>query len=109
MTKKKSVFIELTSAVVFGGVIKRAGTVVECSDAQAKDLLHRGRGQLAAGGNAEDAGNETGGDEKPLGDHTVAELKEIAAEYEIDGYDGMKKADLVAAIEQAEAKADGGE
>jgi len=38
-------------------------------------------------------------DGKSLEDYTVAELREKAAEYEIDGYSTMKKDDLVEALQ----------
>ncbi|HBX22667.1 MAG TPA: hypothetical protein DEF34_03365 [Desulfotomaculum sp.] len=45
--------------------------------------------------------------EKGLADLTVAQLKELAKD-KIEGYDKMKKAELVAALEALEAGTDGG-
>lgn len=41
-------------------------------------------------------------DEKGLADHTVVELKEIAADLEIEGRSGMNKDELIEAIEDAQ-------
>lgn len=41
------VAIKLTSAIGISGVIYRAGSIIEVSDEAAKDLLRRGKGELA--------------------------------------------------------------
>lgn len=46
---------------------------------------------------------EPDSEEKALKDHKVPELKEMAAELDIDGFSDMKKADLVKAIEAAQS------
>jgi hypothetical protein len=43
----KQVKIKITSAVSIGGEIKRPGTVVSVAEELAKNLLHRGRAELA--------------------------------------------------------------
>jgi len=48
----QSVFLKLTSAIGLGGVIARAGTIVEVTEAEAINLLDRGKAILAE---AEDA------------------------------------------------------
>lgn len=88
----KLIKLKITSAVAIGGVVKRPGSVVTLSEADAKNLLHRNRAILAEAETPED-----------LSSLTVAELKERAAELEIEGADNLKKADLIKAIEAAEA------
>lgn len=97
---EKLYLITLTSAAVFDGAVRVSGETVECDEATAKSLLHRGKGNLAE---ASESTSDDGGDEKPLADHTLDELRHIAAEYDIDGISKMKKADIIAAIEHAEA------
>lgn len=105
----KTYDIKITSAIAIGGKIIPAGEIVAVDERTAKNLLHRGKGELPQGG--ADPRRKAGpistqaapGDEKPLAEHTVAELKEIAAELEIEGADGMKKAELIEAIEANEA------
>jgi hypothetical protein len=43
----KTVAIKLTSAIGINGDLYRAGSIVEVSDEAAKNLLHRGKGELA--------------------------------------------------------------
>lgn len=92
---EKTAKVKITSAVAIAGKIKKPGTVVEIGEDLAKNLMGRGRAELATGkGTKADA-------EVELGKMKVADLKVIAAELEIDGYDGMNQAKLVAAIEEA--------
>lgn len=43
----KQVHIKLTSAIGIGGILYRAGSIVEVSEDAAKNLMHRGKGELA--------------------------------------------------------------
>jgi len=43
----EKVFLKLTSAVVFDGLIHKAGAVIEMVEHEAKDLLRRGKAVLA--------------------------------------------------------------
>lgn len=43
----EKVYLKLTSAVVFDGLIHKAGAVVEMLEHEAKDLLRRGKAVLA--------------------------------------------------------------
>lgn len=49
----KTHLLLLTAAVVIGGTICRSGDVVEVTDGEARDLLHRGRAKLATAGDAD--------------------------------------------------------
>ena len=86
---EKTVKVKITSAIAIAGKIKTPGTTVEIGE----DLISRGRAELAKGMAAKAEGD--------LGKMKVADLKVIAAELEIDGYDGMNQAKLIAAIEEA--------
>ncbi|MEP1637281.1 Rho termination factor N-terminal domain-containing protein [Ascidiaceihabitans sp.] len=88
----KQVKIKITSAVAIGGEIKRPGTIVTVAEELAKNLLHRGRAELATG------------ESKPLSKMSAEELKGLAASLDIDGADGMKKADLIEYIELAQSE-----
>jgi len=46
--------------------------------------------------------NNEGGDEKPLEEYTVPELKEIAKEKEIEGHNNMNKGELIEALQEVE-------
>jgi hypothetical protein len=88
----KQVKIKITSAVSIGGEIKRPGTVVTVAEDLAKNLLNRGRAELATG------------EDKPLSKMSADELKALAATLEIDGADSMKKAELIEYIELAQSE-----
>lgn len=80
----------ITSAVVIGGLIRGPGTSIEVDDALAKNLLNRGKAEL-----------DTREADIDLSKQTVPELKEMAEALDVDGFDAMKKVDLIAAIEAA--------
>jgi hypothetical protein len=43
----ETVILKVTSAIVVGGEVMRAGDLVEVTRSEAKDLLHRGKAELA--------------------------------------------------------------
>ena len=98
----KKIAIELTSAIAIGGKVKSRGSVVSVDEKLAKNILQRGKGNLHAGAlvGTTDDGEETA--VAPRSEHTVAELKDIAAEYEIAGASSMNKEQLIEAIEAFE-------
>lgn len=55
----KQVKLKITSAIAIGGKIQRPGTVVSVAEDVAKNLLHRGRAELATAA-AEDTGDDGG-------------------------------------------------
>ena len=90
----KEVKLKITSAIAVDGKIVKRGETVVLAEAAAKNLLDRGRAELA----------EASDDTSEFAKMKVKELKEYALELDIDGADGMNKAELVAAIEAALAE-----
>jgi len=99
----KTVDLECTSAfMVKGKMITPKKIVRGVPAADADNLVRRGKAKIVAAGPVE--GDEA---EVPdLNDLTVDELKDTAKEYEIEGAEKMKKAELIAAIEAAEDQAE---
>lgn len=97
----KMVWVKIVSAVVIGGAIVAPGkgkdSCREVDEAFAKSLMNRGKADLATEEDMQD-------DDQPkaLEEMTVPELKTRAKELEIEGADSLKKADLIAAIKDAE-------
>ena len=48
----KSVFLKVSSAFLVGGQIAKTGEIVEVTEAEAKDLLQRGKATLATANDA---------------------------------------------------------
>lgn len=92
---KKLIKLVVTSAFAVAGNIVKPQDEITLPEDEAKSLLSRGKVELAEA--------KDGDAEGWLESSTVVELREIAKEYEIDGADKMKKPDLIAAIEAAEA------
>lgn len=90
---EKKVKIKITSAIAVEGQIIKPDQEITVSEAVAKNLLNRGRAELAEKP-----------DTKPLKSMTVAELKDYAFDRDIDVDEDMKKAELIDAIEAAEAE-----
>lgn len=89
--KERTVEIELTQPTVIGlGVVGGKGSVHTVSERLAKNLFQRKRAKIAGE-------EELAADLEGL---TVEQLQKLAEDCEID-YKGMKKADLIAAIEAA--------
>ena len=91
----KSIVLLLTSAIVIDGDVMKKGSLVEVSEAEAKNLLHRGKATLH--------------DEQPV-DESVDlstmnkdQLVDLADYYEIDGASKLTKALLIEAITAAQA------
>ncbi|MDV2439947.1 hypothetical protein QR665_10755 [Acinetobacter gerneri] len=87
---KKLVLIALTTAVVFDGVIRKAGEQIEVEEQMAKELLYRGRGTLVDSDEDE---------EVELAKMTKAQLIEFAKnEYQTDLDTSLNKDQLIEAI-----------
>lgn len=102
----KNYYLKLTSALVISGAICRAGSLVEVSEAEAKNFLHRGKAVLATEADgitvAQDDPNDQG--EADLAKMNKAQLLEFAQDNGIEVSDGMTKAQLLEAIENASEK-----
>lgn len=92
--------IKATAAFGVGGQIIMPGKVLHgVPEAQAKNLLERGRAEL----HTSDADDE---DTAPaLEDMTLEELRTEAKDYQIEGADKMNKKAVIAAIREAEEAA----
>lgn len=98
----KTYVLKLTSALVIAGAICRAGSLVEVSEAEAKNFLHRGKAVLAT----EADGVERQPDPMAAGDTELskfnkAELLAFAKENGVEVSDGMTKAQILDAIDAA--------
>lgn len=103
----KSYVLKLTSAIVVDGGIVKAGALVELSEAEAKNLLSRGKATLATAADGYDGNDddvETSGVD--LSRLNKTQLQEIAKGHEIAFEDSTTKAQLIAAIEAKEADAE---
>jgi len=95
----KTVDLECTSAFMAGGkMITPKQLVRGVPLADARSLARRGKAKIVAAAPADDDAEAPA-----LEELSVEELKATAKEYEIEGADKMKKADLIAAIQAAEA------
>lgn len=107
--KKSTVTLKCKSAFMFEGELIAPGRLADGVPAGEADSLVR-RGKAARVDHAPSQPDahaaSTPDDDQPLDEMTVPELKELAAEYDIAGAAQMKKADLVSAIETAEAEAE---
>lgn len=103
----KTAHLKLTSAIAFGGTIQRAGTIVEVSESEARNLLDRGKAVLAT---ADDRPQDDPADEAReaalamLSKMTKAELLEAAGKHGIISVgESNTKAEIIAAFEAAAA------
>lgn len=102
----KTYFLKLTSAVVLEGVISRAGDVVEVSELEAKNFLHRNKATIATAEELKAAGIELPdeADEDETGDLsklTKEQLLAVAKERGIEIGSGATKAQIIEAIAAA--------
>lgn len=108
--KNKTVSLLCKSAFMLDGNLVAPGKTANGVPAgEAEQLVRRGKATLAMRGDVTQGAQRPadGADEdQPLDTMSVQSLKDLAAEYDIAGAAQMKKADLVAAIEKAEADED---
>lgn len=103
----KSIFLVLTSAIAIDGAIARAGSLVEVSELEAKNLLHRGKARLATAedGAPADESADSESDKPDLSRMNKAQLLEFCAANQIEVNDSMTKAQILAAVEEATQEA----
>lgn len=90
----KSIVLLLTSAIVIDGDVMKKGSLVEVSESEAKNLLHRGKATIH---------DEQPGDESvDLSTLNKDQLIDLADHYEIDGAAKLTKAQLIEAITAAQ-------
>jgi hypothetical protein len=97
---KKTISLKCSSAFMVNGEMVTKDQVVHgVPEADAKNLIRRGK--------AVQVESEEDGAEAPaLKDLTVAELRDTAEAYDIEGAANMKKAELIEAIQKAESEED---
>lgn len=99
MQNVQSVFLVLTSAIAIDGRVVRANTLVEVTQAEAKNLLQRGKARLATEDDGAPSDNDDADEAVDLTKLGKAELLLRATALQIEDADKMNKAELVAAIE----------
>lgn len=100
----KSYVLKLTSAIVVDGGIVKAGQLVELSEAEAKNLLSRGKAVLATAADGYEGHDDDESSGVDLSKLNKAQLQDIAKGHEIAFEDSTTKAQLIAAIEAKEAE-----
>ena len=100
----KSYVLKLTSAIVIDGQIHKAGSLVEVSEAEAKNFLHRGKAVLATAEDGVEQGEERTGTD--YSSWNKAALLEYAKASGLEVVSGMTKDQIIDVIESAPAGAD---
>lgn len=97
---KKTIDLKCTSAFfVRGKMITKDKIVQGVPEADALNLIRRGKAVKVES-------EEDGAEAPALKDLTVAELRDVANEYDIEGTAEMKKAELIEAIQKVESEED---
>ena len=100
----KSYVLKLTCAIAIDGQIHKAGSLVEVSEAEAKNFLHRGKAVLAT---AEDGVElqeaQTGTD---YSSWTKPAMLDYAKQHGLEVASGMTKDQIIDVIEAAPAAGD---
>lgn len=101
--RMKTYFLKLTSAIVIDGQISRGGEIIEVSEIEAKNLLHRGKAVLAtAADGVEPAKVHQEDDGQEIAQWPKQKLLDYAKKHGIEVADGMTRAKLVEIIEAHE-------
>lgn len=87
--------LKLTSAIAVDGEVMKAGSLVEVSEIEAKNLLSRGKAELHG---------EQKGAPRDLNALNKDELRDLAEQLQITVTDKMTKAQLLEAIEHYDAE-----
>lgn len=98
----KTLTLQCTSAFMASGKMVLPKQVVDgVPRAEALSLVRRGKAKVI---DSVFDSDDSEIEDPALKELTVAELKVVAGEYEIEGFNNMKKADLIAAIEAIEVE-----
>lgn len=97
-----SFVLKLTSAIAVDGEVMKAGSLIEVSEIEAKNLLSRGKAEL----HSEQPPSDEDLDIEKM---TKDQLLDIAEQMEIDGAAKMNKAQLIEAIKAAGETKEGDE
>lgn len=95
----KSIYLKLTSAIGIDGNVCRAGSIVEVSELEAKNLLSRGKAVLATEADGVPVPGEAEDLLPDFSKMNKAELLQFCAANDIQADEGMTKAEILAAIE----------
>lgn len=98
----KTYVLMLTSAIAIAGDVMKAGSLVEVSEIEAKNLMGRGKAVLHDEQLASDVDTDI---TKMNKDQLIA----VAEQLEIEGADKMTKAQLIEAIQAADKAKEGDE
>ncbi|MCX9104006.1 hypothetical protein [Aeromonas veronii] len=107
----KSYILKVVSAIAMGGEIipaskpGQAPNLIEVSEAEAKNLLHRGKAVLATEEDGVEQEEHAESEEVELSKLSKIELLEVAKRDGIPVADGMTKAQIIEAIDAANAAA----
>ncbi|MGX5834778.1 hypothetical protein ACWIJ6_11665 [Aeromonas piscicola] len=101
----KSYVLKLTSAIAIDGQIHKPGSLVEVSEAEAKNFLHRGKAVLATAEDGVEQGEHAEYEEIEISKLSKIELLEVAKRDGIPVADGMTKAQIIEAIDAANSAA----
>ncbi len=100
----KSYVLKLTCAIAIDGQINKAGSLVEVSEAEAKNFLHRGKAVLATEEDGvEQQEEQTGTD---YSSWTKPALLDYAKQRGLEVTSGMTKVQIIDVIEAAPAADD---
>lgn len=98
-TEPSTVILKITSAIAVKGVVVRPGQLIEMTNAEAINLLQRGKAELAT--EADEVKEDAPVDLSKL---SKAQLVEAAAALGIDLKDSDTKAAIISAIEAKKAE-----
>jgi hypothetical protein len=100
----KSYVLKLTCAIAIDGQIHKPGSLVEVSEAEAKNFLHRGKAVLATAEDGVEQQEEHAGTD--YSSWTKPALLECAKKLGVEVASGMTKDQIIDVIEAAPAGAD---
>lgn len=103
MKQKQSVFLVALASVMVGGEMATSGTLMEVTDAEARNLLHRGKARLATDDDHAEQPDALQAPALDLTKMTKAELLEHAAALMIADADKLTKPQIIEALQARQA------